>query len=231
MKSAGIIETREGWWVLKDDTHLSRWVEQSGHLWNEDLGFLRKYIPVGGTVVDAGASLGDHAFSYAEMVGEKGRVVAFEPQQLSFECLKHNMRDLLQVSVVDSALSDDFGNAVLHKDANVGGSHYTIELPVGDEEACSMAPLDHFEGFLGLRCDFIHLDLEGFEVRALRGARHILTHYRPVLMIEVNHGALARQGAEETHLRALLLSFRYDIHEIGAGQPSDLQRDIICTPK
>lgn len=63
-------QTKEGWWVLADDTHLSKWVEEHGRLdHDEAIASIVEHIPQGGVVVDAGASLGDHTIAYARKVG------------------------------------------------------------------------------------------------------------------------------------------------------------------
>jgi len=87
-----IMQTPEGWWVMKHDTHFSRWVEQARRL-DHDQPVLQKlapYIKPGSTVYDLGAALGDHTIFYLNLVGPQGIVVAIEPHPVQFECLKRN---------------------------------------------------------------------------------------------------------------------------------------------
>ena len=64
-----IIKTKEGIHVLKNDSHLSRWIEEHGRLdiAAHEISFFAKYIPQGGVMVDAGACLGDHTETYAQL--------------------------------------------------------------------------------------------------------------------------------------------------------------------
>ena len=87
-----ILQTPEGFWVLRDDTHLSRWIEQGQRLDHDTpvLEKLRPYMRPGSTVIDAGAALGDHTAYYLDCVGPEGKVIAIEPHPVMFECLQRN---------------------------------------------------------------------------------------------------------------------------------------------
>ena len=58
--------TKEGIAILENDTHISKWVEESGKLDHDqnDIPLILKYINEGDTVVDCGAFIGDHTIAY-----------------------------------------------------------------------------------------------------------------------------------------------------------------------
>lgn len=58
------------------------------------------------------------------------------------------------------------------------------------------------------QCDLIVLDLEGYELPALRGAVLTLTRCRPTVMVEINENA-AHYGYSENDVRVLLLEAGY----------------------
>jgi FkbM family methyltransferase len=224
----GIIETKEGFFVLKDDTHLSRWIEEQGRLdiAEGQIAFYRQHIPVGGIVIDAGASLGDHTLTYAKLVGPTGRVLAIEPEELSFEALKLNFDRWQNVICVRAVLSDSDGYFKIHREANVGGSHVS-------EFGSNVRSLQLDEYLNSLTaCHLIHLDVEGFEVRALNGAWEIIKKFRPAIVLEINHAALAKYGYSEQAVATLLNTFGYDYKEIEPHHHGGLaQRDVIALPR
>jgi hypothetical protein len=62
------------------------------------------------------------------------------------------------------------------------------------------------------RLDIMKIDVEGAELRLLRGAVETLRKYRPVLLFEVSEGSLKHQGGSREELLALLHSENYLIH-------------------
>ncbi len=78
--------------VIEFDSHISSWVEEAGRLCHDSMVHesILPLIKEGDWVVDAGAYIGDHTIAYAEKVGSRGRVIAFEINPPALECLKHN---------------------------------------------------------------------------------------------------------------------------------------------
>src|ERR1017187_10148834 len=56
------------------------------------------------------------------------------------------------------------------------------------------------------------IDVEGAELRLLRGAVEKLRKYRPVLLFEVSEGSLEHQGGSPQELLAFLHTENYLIH-------------------
>ena len=213
--------------ILKDDTHLSRWIEQKKRLDADVDGFVPRIldlIPPGSEVVDAGASLGDHSAAYAT----KARLVhAFEPQPESFECLRQNCTGL-GVRMYRAGLSDHEGQMTISKHTNVGAS----PIAAGGDTPINVVTLDQF----GLAPALIKLDVEGHEIEALRGARMTIMRFRPVLVIEVNNWALGPAGHSIRELWAELRGLEYaHCTDIRTGQPFDpddgrVEYDIVGMP-
>ena len=199
--------------ILKDDTHLSRWIEQQHRLDADDQTILSKVvdlIPAGGIVVDAGASLGDHASRYAT---KAGLVHAFEPQLESFECLRQNCSGL-GVRMYRCGLSDHEGELTIAKSSNVGAS----QIATNGDTPIKVITLDS----LGLAPALIKMDVEGHEAKALRGARLTIMRFRPILVIEVNKWALEPAGSSIRELWAELRGLEYaHCTDIRTGAPFD----------
>ena len=223
-----IMQTPQGWWVLKRDTHLSRWVEQAQRL-DHDQPVLQKllpYIKPGSVVYDLGAAIGDHTVFYLNAVGHHGIVVAFEPHPLEYECLKRNCPKALCFPFAVGETRDQVW--LFHEPDCIGGSRLidpatqwpmTQHRRVTIDEDCSIAG----------QVSFMKIDIEGCEPAALRGARNTIMRDRPVIWLEINPTALERQGHTTNELRDVLENqLRYRVayfypdgggwHGFGEGQ-------------
>jgi len=215
-----------GVYVMKDDTHLSRWVENDRRLDHarHELDQFRRFIPEGGTVIDCGTSIGDHTETYATWVGPKGTVIGFEANPDVAECCALNFATRPWVKIHNIGLSNDFGAASINLDPNVGASH------LSEGKDIKLAPLDSFMDEMKGRCDFIKVDIEGYEPRMIAGAMKTITTFKPAILMEVNKGALERQGYNSDILLRQLRQLGYEWKIIGKFF-SNLQYDVIATPR
>lgn len=213
--------------VIAGDTHVSQWVTKKRRL-NIAEPMLRPFahlVPRGGVVVDAGACIGDHTVTYAEWVGSEGEVWAFEPSLNAFNCLRHNTKGTPQVKAFCVGLGATHAGAWINLQDNAGASFLSR---AGDEWALVM-PLDAF-GIHSLH--FLKMDVEGYECELLKGATETIRRTRPVIMAEVNAGALERAGASRTELLDQLERLGYGVQMIDTRLDwNDPQYDVICLPK
>ena len=222
------MDLRDGIATVEGDTHIGKWVRDTGKLCHDTGLFMdlwpalhaAGYGPLR-TIVDAGAFIGDHTAEYAR---QAKRVLAFEPNPVAFDCLEHNMQSFDNVECYPLGLSE--GNsytASLHACDNVGASHVTDD---GAGRIC-LAPLDQYELD---DLDFIKLDIEGMEPAALRGASGTMQLCRPAVLVEINHGALARIGYHPDDILGLLEDWKYRCRPF-RGSYRDPQWDALCLPK
>lgn len=199
-----IQQTAQGYWVLKHDTHFSRWIEQAQRLDHDQpvLQKLARYIQPGSLVYDLGAALGDHTLFYLKQVWPGGIVVAIEPHPVQFECLRRNCAEAL---CLPYAVGETRSEAVwlFHEPDCIGGSRLV-------DPACQWPMTSHRritidqDCVFDKRCSFLKVDIEGCEPEALRGAREMIMRDRPVIWIEINPEALARQNHSSNELRDVL---------------------------
>lgn len=206
------MQTPEGWWVLKHDTHLSRWVEQMQRL-DHDQPVLQKLLPhikPGTVVYDLGAAIGDHTVFYLNCVGPDGNVVAVEPHPVQFECLRRNCPLAL---CIPHCVGETEGEVWLFHEPDVVGSSRVIDpaqqWPMTSHRRIT---IDKDCAIAG-EVSFMKVDIEGCEPEALRGARGIIMRHRPVIWMEINPIALELQGHTSEELRELMDELRYDVAE------------------
>ena len=222
--SAAIKKLPNGLWVLEDD-QISQWVEESGRLDHDQnlLPSILKHIRPGDTVVDAGAFIGDHTVAYFKAVGDMGMVHAFEPNAITFECLVHNVSP--DVICHWNALGDTIGKVPISgNNGNSGGCYIGEHMKVCDAR---MVPLDKFR----IAPDFIKIDVEGSELKLLKGAERTIMKCRPKMVIEINLEALKRQGATPGDIFKWLDEHGYDrtVIQENCSFVSPLY-DILCLP-
>lgn len=212
--------------IIEGDTHISEWVKASGRLDHDQnmLPGVLEYIKHGDVVVDAGAYIGDHTIAYAEKVTTAGAVFAFEPNRTAFECLEYNMKRYPQVSCFNQGLGDKTGRmGVVVDNKNVGMSY----LSAGND--VSITSIDELEMF---HVDFIKIDVEGFELDILLGAKATINRFKPKMLIEINEATLKRVGISRKYIYDLLEGWGYTIQNIYSAQSlNESQMDIICLPK
>lgn len=204
-----------GWAIGDLDTHIGKWVEDSGKLQHDEflIPLACTHIKEGSCVIDAGSNIGSHTIAYSSKVGKEGTVIAIEPGKVAFECLLHNVGLFPHNNVmpIKAALSDQDGQTVSHtEDANLGASTCNpVETRVPGNFYLLTVTIDFIASQIQKPISFIKLDIEGWETDALIGASKTLRDHKPILLIEVNKATLEAQGSSVQELLSVLHANRY----------------------
>ncbi len=142
-------------------------------------------------VVDAGACFGDTALAFAAAVCPNGRVYAFEPLANHLEIIRYNVAQnpalADAVRTMGYGLGDVSRRAAPPIPASVLSPGFALSA-IPDQERVPVETLDNLVGEGEIqRVDFVKMDVEGCELRALRGAETTLRRFRPRLAISVYH--------------------------------------------
>jgi FkbM family methyltransferase len=161
---------------------------------------LPSFIKPGMTVFDVGANIGFFALAAARLVGEDGKVVAFEPNPSVVARLKENveLNGLAdRVKIEQSAVGDfdgtaEFCFALTHLQGRFSDLPY---VPQGSESTpVPCCKIDSYVASTKLVPDIVIMDVEHAEGRALRGMKSVLQRYKPLVFIEM-HGPEAIRDA------------------------------------
>lgn len=154
----------------------------AGRAWEDNfIPLLKQYITPGTTVIDIGAHIGTHTLSMSRLVGEKGRVIAFEPQIKLYSELVMNMvlNDCKNVTAYRCALGDSFKS--IEMNPSMAGNEGATLIGKGGDKA-EMITLDS----LNLtHVSFIKIDVENFEYEVLLGAKETILRNRPYIILEI----------------------------------------------
>lgn len=136
------------------------------------------HVSMFATAVDAGANTG---FWTGAMSRHFQRVIAFEPAPDAYQCLRRNTVSAPHVELWRAGLSDVFGISHIGDDLSRPGNLGARYLQEKGE-ACMVMPLDALQiNDLGL----LKVDVEGYELWVLKGARDTIKRCRPVVILEV----------------------------------------------
>jgi FkbM family methyltransferase len=154
------------------------------------LGLLRP----GMTFVDIGANTGYYAVLAAKSVGERGKVVAFEPCPDNADILRRNaaINKLRNMIVVNAAVTAARGDVTLRLCEINAGDHRIYDggdddfFNAGMPRKTTTVPgfsLDNYMLLHGLEPDVIKMDIQGAEHIALQGMKSVLCKNRDVVMM------------------------------------------------
>ncbi len=149
------------------------------------LSMALEHTPGRGIAVQAGGNVGILAGQLAQHFSH---VHTFEPDADNFKCLDHNVvAENVTKRMAALGASSDSGVSLETMPFNCGSHNVN---GVGD------IPVETIDG-LGLEaCDLILLDVEGYELFALRGAQQTIEKCKPTIILE-DKGLSRRYGIEE----------------------------------
>ena len=157
--------------------------------------FFERHVRPGMTVVDVGANVGYYTMLAAGLVGETGRVLAFEPnsENCRLILLSLHRNGLGNVALHPLGLSDKAGSAYFstHLGSN-GGFLPSAEATLMDPN-CVVVPTMKLDDLtVSTRVDLMKLDTEGAEGLILAGAQGLLERDRPIVTSEFSVEMLGR---------------------------------------
>jgi FkbM family methyltransferase len=168
------------------------------------LEWFRRNVQPGETWLDIGAHYGYTAVALSRLVGEKGRVYAFEPMVATAGCVSRTREKnrLRQLTVVPVGLGS-CDKLEIQRLPVVRGMADSTLADGSFEEPLLVAGLDWLWPQIGQSnaggdpgIDGVKIDVQGMEIQVLTGMRGILQRYRPKLAIEIHQGVSRRNFLE-----------------------------------
>jgi FkbM family methyltransferase len=199
-------------------------------------------VKPGQTVLDIGANIGAHTLPLAKLVGERGRVIAFEPTAFAFrKCVANvalNPALATRITLRQTMLVAEDSEPL---PAAVCSSWPLVEAPdlheqhrgrLKDITGATPATLDQVVRDLQLtQVHFIKLDVDGYEYPVLAGGRGTLRQFQPVIALELAPYIHSEHGHTFEELIVLLRELGYRFSDIAtrrpiAADPSSLRKII-----
>jgi len=150
----------------------------------KEVFLLKKFVPIGATVIDVGANIGYFSLLFADWTGYTGKIIAIEPDNFNFERLSANV------------LKNNYSNRFLLINSAITDKNRKVNLFINPYN-----PMDHrisengkeIDSFtIDYIClnynikniDLIKIDVQGSENLVISGALDAINKFNPVLFIE-----------------------------------------------
>lgn len=156
--------------------------------------YMIKHMQPGQTYIDIGAHFGYFSLLAATLVGENGKVYAFEAAKNTVAILKKNTANFAGVKVFHNAVSDKeetikfYEFPILYSEYNsmdikqFSNEGWMQDYKPAETEVIAVS-LDKVAAEMP-RPDYIKIDVEGAEDKVIRGGKDLLNKYEPVVIME-----------------------------------------------
>ena len=169
----------------------------------ETVALALQHVPGRTLAIQAGGCLGVYP---ADLSRHFASVVTFEGHGPNYQRMRENI-SALNVEMHHAALGSEPGTvgfAQRRRTKTYAPAHEGIAHINGKGDV----PVVRLDDFQFPVCDLIALDLEGYELEAMKGATTLLAACRPVLMVEINENC-RHYGIREDDVRKWLAKQGY----------------------
>ena len=229
--------------IQRDDRQLElnigEWLEWSVYFAVTDptAKEIEKLLRPGDVAIDVGCNIGSILSCISKSVGESGQVIGFEASLGRFKKCRERIafENIKNAQLVHCALSDQAGEVVLSSPdpANLGRTRVNLASAAG--ESATAIRFDHWRDKTNLqKINFIKIDVEGYELKVLRGMEKTIKEQRPILFIEIDDDNLREQGHSAQQLISHITQLDYTV-SLSSGRPladpMPPHFDLLATPR
>ena len=201
-------------WPAGDRQAAEAVIQQAG----VHLPALLRWVPQRRFAVQAGGNVGVYPKILATHFE---RVLTVEPDPDNFACLRTNLTGVSNVQSLCAAFGEADGFSRLERWPGNVGAHRLIDgAAAPDRQVIPDIPIITIDALVRGPCDLIWLDVEGYEIRALKGAMMTIAREAPVIIVE-DKGLTPGGRAGETVDFIKLLGYEVKEHSL---------RDFVLAP-
>ncbi len=221
-------KTKEGLIMIvnPNDQYISRSLMYTGEWEPHITNILKSFLKEGMTMIDVGANIGAHTLISSKLVGNSGKVFAFEPCKINHDILIQNclINKCSNTIIFKLGCSDNSNNMFIdqkwnktNKEDNYGcitlqptstnENDEQIDIISLDELLTNVFNSSDFEE-KNKRIDLIKIDAEGMEDKVLLGFKKLIEKYKPFMIVEIHPGELK-------DVRQIIENMNYQLKQIG----------------
>jgi len=184
-----------------------------------------RFLHAGNVLYDVGANVGFFTVIGAKLVGPGGQVHAFEPVPENAAAVRHNceLNGLKQVTVWETAVSDQSGTGQLQLAEYSGGASLSVAAPPPDFAGTVDVPLVTLDEIVQTRQapppNFVKIDVEGAEIQVLRGMAGVIEKHKPIIIFEIDDGDPQAFAQKKTTCTEFLQNFGYTMEILPDSYP------------
>lgn len=148
---------------------------------------LDKLIKAGDTVLDIGSNQGIYTLAMSKIVKSKGTVIAVEPFTSMIKCLKNNIKinKVNNISIYENVIIEKVKKVKLFFNKGTVSASVNKNKKIKRFIFVNGVTLDNICSKLK-KVNFIKLDIEGAELKALKGGKRTISKYKPTISVEAD---------------------------------------------
>jgi len=200
----------------------------------EEIEFLSKTIKPGDTILDIGANIGFYSKILAGLTGPAGKVYCFEPDSVNFSHLLHNTKAIGNTKAISTskthgtiipinkAVAETTKTLKLYTSKLLNVDHRTYKVDNFENEISIPATsIDDFVSSSGnVKVDFIKMDIQGFELSALKGMVNTLRANPEIkLLTELWPYGLRKAGTSCAEFIQFIQAQQFQVFEMKGETP------------
>tara|TARA_R100000935_G_C2840959_1_gene170950 strand:+ start:4574 stop:5353 length:780 start_codon:yes stop_codon:yes gene_type:complete len=147
-------------------------------------------VSKGDWVIDAGANEGILTLIYSKKVSSSGKVYAFEPDKINIKLFYNNLslnENTSNIKLLEKCLWNKTDTIDFYESGTVGSSVFCQDEKSAKKIILAISIDDFVASEKINKLDFIKMDIEGAEIKALEGARNTILSLKPHLTIASYH--------------------------------------------
>lgn len=218
---------RNGYAIFRSVNYINQHFENETKVQN----IARKLVKPGMTAIDVGANLGNYSIVLGKLVGESGKVYAFEPTSTVFKNFKDRLdnQGLSNINVFKKAVFSENKEIEFHefpeeysvwnslgKPQILNPENPQEYIPIVKTEIVEGITLDFFCETENIeRIDYLKIDVEGAEADVLLGATKLLENKNiDFIQFEVSQRMLEGWNRKAEDVFNILIEYGYECHRI-----------------
>ena len=211
------IENKDLFYLDDVSDHIKLLYLKKGMPWEKQIQeLLKRYTKPNTIAIDIGGHIGTHTLSLSKLVGDEGVVHVFEPQVKIFTELLINM-SLNQCNNIvfhRKVLGNETKQVALTSLSSDNEGMCCVDLLNQYDQKVLMQKLDDFQLE---NVSIIKIDVEGFELNVIEGARETIFKNKPTIIIEIFNNNLEK-------IQNTLELMGYDLFEF-------VGENYLCSPQ
>ncbi|WP_148294339.1 FkbM family methyltransferase [Azospirillum sp. B506] len=180
----------------------------------------RRFLKRGDIIIDVGAHSGRHSQHFVDIVGESGRVIAFEPLDYFWRITSEKLKPYSWFECHNVALSNYNGVSEFTvargtpEESGLKRKEYIYPERADPEQVqVDVRCLDNYTTNLE-GVSYIKIDIEGGEIDCIKGGIDSIKKFRPILSIEYGWNGYSRYGYKKSDIFNISKSIGYSITDI-----------------
>lgn len=178
------------------------------------------------TVFDIGAHIGLCSLPLSRVIHREGIIYAFEPSAVNAKFLKKNVEfnNIRNIEIIPHLVGEKSANSILYYESfNVSGMNSLADYKIDETYQAvnrEQVSIDDFCADNDLEPEIIKIDVEGAEIKVLRGMKNTVASCSPRIVLSVHPKQLEILSHSVDELLTVINEIRYKAHEI-SGEPAE----------